>query len=366
VYTWYYSTGIMHGPRYWYEATPFLLLLTARGAERAAGVLAAAASRVAERFGRADAARASAAAVLVTHAFVAALVVWGAYRWLRGDGGLWRVDAMPTHAQELKSFNAVDDRFAGVVDAAHLHHALVLMRGCPNWQCYGGVFWTNSPTLDGNIVYSRDVEGEERTVLAAFPDRQVYIGDWNARTLFPYGAQPVEPVAPPPAPTPPSGSVTPEATASVAATPTSSGTPEATPTAPRAEDILTSVPETTPTPVPTPTIDAAAALRRDARRLDDLQRIAGALGTYRQKHGEYPKVGVQTLCAYPFDIGCALQEVLDPIPRDPLTNQSYWYSSDGASFTLFTEMEASPTASGCAGVPEHLAGIPNIFCLSGP
>ena len=37
---------IMHGPRYWYEAAPLLMLLTARGADRAAELLASAASLV--------------------------------------------------------------------------------------------------------------------------------------------------------------------------------------------------------------------------------------------------------------------------------------------------------------------------------
>jgi hypothetical protein len=272
---------------------------------------------------------------------------------------------MPVNAQELRSFNAVDDRFAKIVDRAHLHNALVLMQGCPNWQCYGGVFWTQAPALDSNIIYARDLPDEQRIVLAAFPDRQVYIGDWNARTLFPFGAGPSPGEPPSITPPAPAGSVTPLATVTIGPTATASGTPPPSPTAPRAEDILTSVPYYTPTPAPTPTIDAAAALQRDARRLDDLKRIGEALDRYRDRHGSYPVVGIATLCAYDFDAGCALQEVLDPIPRDPLTNQSYWYSSDGQSFTVFVQLENTP-AAGCATVPAHLAGIPNLYCYSGP
>jgi hypothetical protein len=334
-YTIYYSPGIMHGPRYWYEATPFLLLLTARAADLAGTLLAAGAARLRARITRRDAPSAEWAGLLVTYLFVGTLVVWGSYAWLRGDAKPWRIDLMPARAKDLRSFNGANDRFAKTVDAAHLHDALVLMQLCPNWQCYGSVFWMNSPTLDGNIVYARNVDSERQLLFARYPDRQVYVGDWATYTLYPYGF-----------------------------TPPASATPSSVPTAQRARDIA---PPPTSTPAPTPTVDAAAAARRDASRRSDLDTLTAALKSYREKHGGYPQVnGVQTLCGYPGDVGCVLKEVLDPLPTDPRNNQSYWYTSDGASYVLFAEMEEPPGPSQCPDtIPEHLAQIPNLYCIGG-
>ena len=336
-YTIYFSAGIMHGPRYWYEETPFLLLLTARGVDLAGTLLGQGATRLRARITKRDAPSAEWAGLLVTYLFVATLVVWGSYAWLRGDSHPWRVDAMPANAQELKGFNGANDEFTKRVDAANLHDALVLMELCPNWQCFGTVFWMNSPWLDGNIVYARDILGERQTLFDAFPDRQVYIGDWASHTLVPYGF-----------------------------TPPVSGTPSSVPTAPVARDIP---PPPTATPSPTPTIDVAAETRRDAQRRRDLDAIATALQTYRGSHGGYPQVnGIQTLCGYPGDVGCVLRDVLDPLPTDPANNQSYWYTSDGSSYILFAQMESPPRPSQCPDpIPQHLARTPNLYCVrNGP
>jgi 4-amino-4-deoxy-L-arabinose transferase-like glycosyltransferase len=334
-YTIYYSPGIMHGPRYWYEATPFLLLLTARAADLAGTLLAAGAARLRARITRRDAPSAEWAALLVTYAFVTVLVVWGSYAWLRSDAKPWRIDLMPARAKDLRGFNGANDQFAKTVDAAQLHNALVLMQLCPNWQCYGSLFWKNSPTLDGDIVYARNVVSEHQRLFDQYPDRQVYVGDWAAHTLLPYGF-----------------------------TPTASATPSSVPTAPRGRDIP---PAPTSTPAPTPTIDVAAAARRDAARRSDLGTIAAALESYREKHGAYPEViGIQTLCGYPSDVGCVLREVLNPLPTDPANNQSYWYTSDRVSYIVFAEMEEPPGPSQCPEpVPEHLAQIPNPYCVRG-
>jgi|GEM_PF-3377812 len=336
VYTVYYSTGVMYGPRYWYEATPFLLLLTARGTELAGQILGAGAARLRARLTGATV-QAGWAGLLVAYAFVAAVTVAGGWSWLRRDSRPWRVDLMPARAKDLRYFNGADDHFTQILEDAHLRHALVLMQQCPNWQCYGSVFWMNTPDLDGNVVFARKVDGAAlQAVFDAYPDRHVYVGDWAARSLVPYGETPA-----------------PEAT------------PASPDSGPLAGDIATMVPSATPTPAPTPTIDVTLVPRRDQRRRDDLTAIADALDGYRQQHGSYPQVnGVQTLCGYPSDVGCVLKEKLDPLPTDPLNNQSYWYTSDGASFTLFAQAEEPPGPSQCpTPAPQHLAGVPNLYCV---
>jgi 4-amino-4-deoxy-L-arabinose transferase-like glycosyltransferase len=117
-------------------------------------------------------------------------------------------------------------------------------------------------------------------------------------------------------------------------------------------------------------VDAAA---RDRQRRADLDDLAAALAEYARRSGQYPDTGgsIQTLCAYEdLDAGCQLREVLDPLPVDPLgesTRHSYWYSSNGRSFTLYAGLESPPSDEDlCPAELEHLGGVEYLYCLRGP
>jgi hypothetical protein len=98
---------------------------------------------------------------------------------------------MPARPQELRGFNRVDGRLGELAEAARLNHALVLVNGCVQWECYGTVFWRNSSTLDGDIVYAKRLDDSAQfdQLLAAFPDRSVYVANYNAGYLLPYGME---------------------------------------------------------------------------------------------------------------------------------------------------------------------------------
>jgi hypothetical protein len=193
----------------------------------------------------------------------------------------------------------------------------------------GAVFWKNETTLDGDVVYAKNLAERNAELFEAYPDRQVYEAFYARGEVVEYGNR--EP---------------------------SGGPTEVT--APRAGDIPTATPE--PTATPDPTISA----RNDARRLSDLERVRDGLEQYHASRGRYPLAeGVQTLCGYSFDAACELKEFID-IPRDPAQGATYWYQSDGETFWLYASLEVAGDTSQCPQpLPQHLATVPNVYCVRG-
>jgi 4-amino-4-deoxy-L-arabinose transferase-like glycosyltransferase len=210
VWTLYESAGVMYGPRYWYEALPFLILLGARGAERAGEVIAGWASWL--RSGSGDA-RPDAIARVLTFGFAAVLVLSSLYGWMMSQRVTWRADFVPNQAAAMCCALGMDDRIAEAVDQQGLHDALVLVAPCSNFVCYGSVFWRNNPALDGDIVYARDIPSLRDELIAAYPGRAVYVADYNARTLVPLTPAPAAPAG---------GEATPAATITRSSSPAAS------------------------------------------------------------------------------------------------------------------------------------------------
>jgi 4-amino-4-deoxy-L-arabinose transferase-like glycosyltransferase len=334
-YVLYEGNGIQYGPRYWYEATPFLMLLSARGADRAATLLGEAGALVRRRVGGGAQGGRWAGAVVV-YGFVAALVAFSLYSWLLGRNIRYHVFAsmIPESAQSLKGWNDIDDRLQKKIDDAHLHHALVLMEPC-FWQCYGSVFWLNDPGLDGNVVYAQDSPSVRADVLAAFPDRDVYFARYRGEVVL-------EPFTLDRGRTghDPAGDAGGELVT--------------------ARELLAVLPPVTPAPA----YPAEGYALRDEQRRRDLSVVSTALDTYRMRHGSYPATGdVHSLCYFPVDAGCKLQEVLWPLPRDP-GEAGYWYQSDGRSYVLFASLEGQPVVSDCPRPLPHILGASdNMYCV---
>lgn len=130
------------------------------------------------------------------------------------------------------------------------------------------------------------------------------------------------------------------------------------------------------TPAPTPTLAPAppGAEERDATRRLDLEALRKALDEYREEHGSYPETSgnIQSLCVYrELDAGCNLEDSLEPpLPEDPLGDpltNGYWYMSDGDSFVLIAQQEAStaPPEAACPATPAD-RDFPVFYCVAGP
>lgn len=83
---------------------------------------------------------------------------------------------------------------------------------------------------------------------------------------------------------------------------------------------------------------------RDGRRQGDLEQIKAALELYRTDEGEYP--GSVTPGA---TIESATGTIyMNEVPDDPLSTQTYYYSSDTDTYTLCAALELG-TSGACGG-----------------
>jgi len=151
-------------------------------------------------------------------------------------------------------------------------------------------------------------------------------------------------------------------------------------TTPPAVDTATPGPTFTPGPSPTPgpatvTPTSEAPVggeeERDVQRYQDVAAIQQALEQFRSEEGEYPNTNanIQTLCVFEdSDAGCALQDILGPLPQDPLGDPAangYFYASDGETYVLYATRETDAFPA-CDEHPAHLGNIDSLHCVRGP
>jgi hypothetical protein len=192
IYLLYRFSGVFEGPRYWYEALPFLVLLAARGAAVARDRLAWFVGLTRSRYFGPQAPPRTAAGVVVG-AVLVVLVVYGTGGWLTGaDRGwdVWNAHLIPNSPQQMRLLFGVDDRVIKAAERLELHDALVLVEPCGFFRsanCFGSVFLRNDIDFDGNVVWARYVEGHVDEVIAAFPGRNVYVATWDdGGSIVPY------------------------------------------------------------------------------------------------------------------------------------------------------------------------------------
>jgi hypothetical protein len=135
----------------------------------------------------------------------------------------------------------------------------------------------------------------------------------------------------------------------------------------------------TPGPAPTVGLVEATATQaaevggdaRDQTRLQDLTAIQQALEQYRLDHNGYPdtKGNIQTLCVFKnFDLGCKLEALLNPLPIDPLgqeTTNGYWYESQSTAYALYAQRE-SDVVPECSDHPPFLNAFKSVMCVRSP
>ena len=170
-YVFYWADGIMFGPRYYYECAALLTILSVRGVLRVGEI----ASMLADRSRQAQLVGGGLALAAIA-GLIVATAGWHTPGFLRGARG----------------YNGMNGSNLLAVRRAGIHNALVLVAPKKDdlWQNYGSVFWANSPFLDGDIIYARDLgEAPNRALARAFPDRALYLlQDGAVRPYQPGGA----------------------------------------------------------------------------------------------------------------------------------------------------------------------------------
>jgi hypothetical protein len=83
---------------------------------------------------------------------------------------------LPAQLPMYRGYNFVSASSLQAVDRAGIHNALVFVVSNPpgEWWSYGGVFSANSPTLNGDVVYARDLGAKDAQLMRRYPGRSYY------------------------------------------------------------------------------------------------------------------------------------------------------------------------------------------------
>jgi hypothetical protein len=158
-YLFYWYQDWCFGPRFLYEAACPLVILAARGLDRAPRLLRSA-------FG----ARASVRSLTALTGFlVAVLFVVGI------------ATNIPPHLKMYgERYWGVNGQALRAAESADLHHAIVFTRGN-----YGGVFTGNKPDLSNDVIFVRDRGNRNALLMEHFPGYSFYLLKYD--TLEAYG-----------------------------------------------------------------------------------------------------------------------------------------------------------------------------------
>jgi general secretion pathway protein G len=85
---------------------------------------------------------------------------------------------------------------------------------------------------------------------------------------------------------------------------------------------------------------------RDGRRQGDLEQIRAALELYRTEENAYPTDDIIGADSIESPTGTVY---MDDVPADPVSAQTYSYSSDGNTYTLCAAMELDTTGTCSVG-----------------
>jgi hypothetical protein len=83
---------------------------------------------------------------------------------------------LPVQLPLLRGYNYVSRVSLEAVERAGVHHALVFVDtgGRYEWWNYGMLFSANSPRLDTDVLYARDLGVENERLMRLYPDRHFY------------------------------------------------------------------------------------------------------------------------------------------------------------------------------------------------
>lgn len=145
-YGCYWYDGVMYGARFYYLLMPAWLGLSAQGMAQAHTFC----SR--RRFKWA------------VPAALAALTLFAAAVYV------------PHYVRKLSaSYNGMDDRACAAAGRAGATAGIVLVPPLDRaYPSYGGVFWRNSPWLDGDLLWAKDLGPLNGELRAAYPDRRLW------------------------------------------------------------------------------------------------------------------------------------------------------------------------------------------------
>lgn len=162
-YSFYWYQDLCFGPRFLFESTGVLVLLTARGFQAVGPLLR-------RRFGL-TLSDASVRRMFLRVLPLALLVTAG-------------IGIPPLYLNKYRSYYGIDASLVQTVQARRLKNALVF--------CYdlGDAYSWNSLNLNGPVVYAQDYGGLNSALTVAYPDRQYFYGNGDSLVPIPQIAFP--------------------------------------------------------------------------------------------------------------------------------------------------------------------------------
>jgi 4-amino-4-deoxy-L-arabinose transferase-like glycosyltransferase len=152
-YAFYWTSGDVFGPRYAYESSSALFVLSAAGI-----------ARVGEWMRKRDKLWILASLLLVL---------------LVANLGLY----LPHQLSAYRGLYGISSASRDVVTEAGLRHALVIVKEERGWWDYAVLFALNKPGLGGDVVYASDCGAKNDELVARYPGRQVYTFDSATMSL---------------------------------------------------------------------------------------------------------------------------------------------------------------------------------------
>lgn len=163
VYFFYDGQFLMYGPRFWYESLPFVFLLTSRGLS----VLFNYYPKIT-------------VIIFIIFAIISLNKLFGIIPTKDPDM------MSPLSLERLKGINGVDNRIADMTRQSNIHNAVIFIKDCGAWWCYGSVFSKNSPTLNTDIIYAKDLGNDKNiSIVNYFKNRSFYKFDYYQHQLTP-------------------------------------------------------------------------------------------------------------------------------------------------------------------------------------
>jgi Dolichyl-phosphate-mannose-protein mannosyltransferase len=200
VYVLYPGAGFYEGPRLWFQAVPFLVLLSARGAVLAAGLIGAVATKLRAEL-TSDVRSAGWTGAALVAPVLLLLIVDGTGGWLFGWNNDWLERNIPQVQNDihgLRDIGGYDNRLEERAAELDLNDALVLLQPCSEsavvapraiFGCYGTVFIENSVDFNGDVVWAMYAPEWNDRLIAAYPGRDVYVATWDPVSIVPYAPE---------------------------------------------------------------------------------------------------------------------------------------------------------------------------------
>lgn len=164
--------AITYGPRYWFEVIPFISILFAISINYLFNYFHLFVLKI------------------IIGCLVLGLITFTCIGWIKGKPVLWKnVGFTPANIEELHTFNSTDGRLIKTARELKIKNAVIFVKECSGWWCYGSVLPQNSPDLNSDILWAMDLKERNSELFDKYPDRKFFIADYDRNVIIPIISQ---------------------------------------------------------------------------------------------------------------------------------------------------------------------------------